>query len=78
MDKNDLQPDDLTQSDINQITIEIQEQTAEPEDARRMLHQFCRLYDLWKNGDFVPDQARQFEILLRHLRDSLNNYLNGT
>ena len=29
MKNNDLQPDDLTQADVNQIAFEIREQTAE-------------------------------------------------
>ena len=77
MAKNKLRPDDLTQADINQITIEIREQTADPNDARRLLEQFCTLYDLWGSEEFKPDQARKFEILLRHVSDSLHDYLTG-
>lgn len=77
MENNDFQPDDLTQADVNQIAFEIREQIADPEDARRLLQQFCDLYALWGGDKFEADQARQFEILLRHLRDSFHNYLRG-
>ena len=65
---------DLNSAEVNQIACEILDQTAKPEDARRLLSQFCDLYD-WGIDKFQEDQARQFEILLRHLRDSFISHL---
>jgi hypothetical protein len=71
MSENNMRPDDLTQAEVNLIACAVREQAAEPEEARRLLEHFCNLYDLWNGGKFEKEeQARQFEILLRHLRDS--------
>ena len=35
------------------------------------------LHDLWVNNRLNDDQSSQFELLLRHLRDSFQNYLSG-
>jgi len=68
MKNNALQPDELTQADIIQIAFEIREQTAEPEDAIRLLQHFCNLVDRNKT---IPDP------LHKHLRDSFRIYLAG-
>ena len=75
MSDNNMRPDDLTQAEVNLIACDVREQTAEPKDARRLLEHFCNLYDLWGEDKFKADQARQFERLLEHLRDSLGNHL---
>lgn len=78
MSDDNMRPNDLNSIEVNQIACEILDQTAKPEDARRLLSQFCNLYDLWGGGKFEKeDRARQFELLLRYIRDSLRNYLNG-
>jgi len=68
MKNNDLKPDDLTQADIIQIAFEIREQTAEPEDARRLLSQFCDFYD---RNEAIPHE------LIMHFRDSFRVHLAG-
>lgn len=68
MENKDFPPDDLTPADINQIAFEIREQTADPEDARRLLSQFCDFYDQDK---IIPYQ------LIMHFRDSFRVYLAG-
>ena len=75
MSDNNMRSDDLTQAEVNLIACDVREQTAEPKDARRLLEHFCNLYDLWGEDKFKADQARQFERLLEHLRDSLGNHL---
>ena len=75
MSDDNMRPNDLNSIEVNQIAFEIIDQTAKPEDARRLLEHFCNLYDLWGEDKFKADQARQFERLLEHLRDSLGNHL---
>lgn len=69
MKNNALQPDELTQADIIQIAFEIREQTADPEDARRLLSQFCDFYD--DRNETIPHE------LIMHLRDSFRSFLAG-
>lgn len=68
MKNKDINPEDLTQADINQIAFEIREQKAKPEDARRLLRQFCDFYD--------RDQTIPY-VLNMHFRDSFRVYLAG-
>jgi hypothetical protein len=74
MSDDNKRPNDLNSIEVNQIACEILDQTAKREDARRLLSQFCDLYDFGVHN-FQEDQARQFEVLLRYLRDSFISHL---
>ena len=76
MSDDNIRANNLNSAEVNQIACEILDQTAKPEDARRLLSQFCDLYD-WGIYNFQGDQTRQFQLLLRYIQDSLRNYLNG-
>ncbi|NIR48065.1 hypothetical protein GWO43_06445 [candidate division KSB1 bacterium] len=77
MENNELEENELSPADIFQITLDVREQAAEPDDARKLLQIFCELQELWTGNGLDKDNYRKFEFILQHFRDSFQSYLNG-
>ncbi len=58
----------LSPAGIHQIAWQIRDDEADPEDARKLIEQFRDMYD---GSEPLPPE------LLRHIRDSFNDYLTG-